>query len=173
MADRKNLGSSIEQRPKEVEDRATPLHWEGDLVKGVRRKNQPALMTLTERTTRFEVVIKIPDYRASTCQRLLQKEIDQHPDWFKTLTFDNGSEFADMTKIKNCQIYFAHPYSPWERGTNENCNGLLRQFFPKGKSMKDKTATYVQQATNAINHKHRRILQYHTAEELFKQYISS
>ncbi len=59
---KKNLGNSIEQRPKEVEDRATPLHWEGDLVKGVRRKNQPALMTLTERTTRFEVVIKIPDY---------------------------------------------------------------------------------------------------------------
>ena len=82
---RKNLGSSIEQRPKEVEDRATPLHWEGDLVKGVRRKNQTALMTLTERTTRFEVVIKIPDYRASTCQRLFQKEIDQHPDCFKTI----------------------------------------------------------------------------------------
>ncbi|ALJ24448.1 transposase [Lactobacillus gallinarum] len=143
------------------------------MVKGVRRKNQPALMTLTERTARFEVVIKIPDYRASTCQRLLQKEIDQHPDWFKTITFDNGSEFADMTKIKNCQIYFAHPYSPWERGTNENCNGLLRQFFPKNKSKKDKTAAYFQQATNAINHKHRRILQYHTAEELFKQYISS
>ncbi|MDK7181676.1 IS30 family transposase, partial [Corynebacterium riegelii] len=79
-----------------------------------------------ERTTRFEVVIKIPDYRASTCQRLLQKEIDRHPAWFKSITFDNGSEFADMTKIKGCQIYFAHPYSPWERGTNENCNGLLR-----------------------------------------------
>ncbi|MEK3614227.1 IS30 family transposase, partial [Lactobacillus crispatus] len=62
---------------------------------------------------------------------------------------------------------------PWERGTNENCNGLLRQFFPKGKSMKDKSKAYVQQATDAINHKHRRILQYHTAEELFKQYISS
>ena len=136
-------------------------------------KNQPALMTLTERTTRFEVVIKIPDYRASTCQRLLQKEIDRHPAWFKSITFDNGSEFADMTKIKGCQIYFAHPYSPWERGTNENCNGLLRQFFPKGKSMKDKSKAYVQQATDAINHKYRRILQYHTAEELFKQYISS
>ncbi|TDM70172.1 IS30 family transposase, partial [Lactobacillus crispatus] len=63
---KKHLGNSIEQRPKEVEDRKAPLHWEGDLVKGVRRKNQPALMTLTERTTRFEVVIKIPDYRAST-----------------------------------------------------------------------------------------------------------
>ncbi|MDX5061308.1 IS30 family transposase [Lactobacillus crispatus] len=136
-------------------------------------KKQPVLMTLTERTTRFEVVIKIPDYRASTCQRLLQKEIDRHPDWFKSITFDNGSEFADMTKIKGCQIYFAHPYSPWERGTNENCNGLLRQFFPKGKSMKDKSKAYVQQATNAINHKYRRILQYQTAEELFKQYISS
>ena len=171
---KKRLGNSIEQRPKEIEDRKTPLHWEGDLVKGVRRKNQPALMTLIERTIRFEVVIKIPDYRASTCQRLLQKEIDRHPDWFKSITFDNGSEFADMTKIKGCQIYFAHPYSPWERGTNENCNGLLRQFFPKGKSMKDKSKAYVQQATNAINHKHRRIPpQYQTAEELFKQYISS
>ncbi|WP_133467914.1 IS30 family transposase, partial [Lactobacillus crispatus] len=170
---KKHLGNSIEQRPKEIEDRKAPLHWEGDLVKGVRRKNQPALMTLTERTTRFEVVIKIPDYRASTCQRLLQKEIDRHPAWFKSITFDNGSEFADMTKIKGCQIYFAHPYSPWERGTNENCNGLLRQFFPKGKSMKDKSKAYVQQATDAINHKYRQILQYHTAEELFKQYISS
>ncbi|MCT7690871.1 MAG: hypothetical protein N5837_06725 [Lactobacillus crispatus] len=58
----------------------------------------------------LEVVIKIPDYRASTCQRLLQKEIDRHPKWFKSITFDNGSEFADMTKIKHCQIYFAHPY---------------------------------------------------------------
>jgi IS30 family transposase len=140
---KKNLGDSIENRPEEVEDRKTPLHWEGDLVKGVKRKNQPALMTLTERTTRFEVVIKIPDYRASTCLRLLQEEIDKHPDWYKSITFDNGSEFAEMIKIKNCDIYFAHPYSPWERGTNENCNGLLRQFFPKGQSMKDKTDDYV------------------------------
>ena len=92
---------------KKLKTEKFPLHWEGDLVKGVRRKNQPALMTLTERTTRFEVVIKIPDYRASTCQRLLQKEIDRHPNWFKSITFDNGSEFADMTKIKGCQIYFA------------------------------------------------------------------
>src|SRR5699024_279433 len=81
--------------------------------------NQPALRTLSERTTRLEVVIKIRDYRASTCQRLLQKEIDRHPDWFKSITFDNGSECADMTEIKGCQIYFAHPYSPWERGSNE------------------------------------------------------
>ena len=79
-----------------------------------------------------------------------------------------------MTKIKGCQIYFATSIFSWERGTNENCNGLLRQFFPKGQnSMKDKSAAYVQQATDAINRKHRRILQYHTAEELFKQYISS
>ena len=84
-------------------------------------------MTLTERTTRFEVVIKIPDYRASTCQRLLQKEIDQHPDWFKTIT---GSEFADMTKIKNCQIYFAHPYSPGERGTNEKLQRSFASILP-------------------------------------------
>lgn len=170
---KKNLGNSIEKRPKEVENRQIPGHWEGDLVKGVRRKNQPALMTLTERTTRFEVVVKIPDYRAETCQKLLQKEINKHPDWYKSITFDNGSEFADMAKIKGCQIYFAHPYSPWERGTNENCNGLLRQFFPKGQSMKDKTEEYVQKAAQAINRKHRRILHYQTAESLFKQAMSS
>lgn len=170
---RKHLGNSIEQRPKEVENRQVPLHWEGDLVKGVKRKNQPALMTLTERKTRFEIVIKIPDYHASTCLKLLQQEINKHPNWFKTITFDNGSEFSELNQIKGCDIYFAHPYSPWERGTNENCNGLLRQFFPKGKSMKDKSNAYVLKATKAINHKHRRILQYRTAEELFKQCLSS
>lgn len=170
---KKNLGNSIEERPKEVMGRETPLHWEGDLVKGVRRKNQSALMTLTERMTRFEVVIKIPDYRAATCLKFLQAEIDKHPNWYKTITFDNGSEFAALKQIQNCKIYFAHPYSPWERGTNENCNGLLRQFFPKGQSMQNKTTDYVQKATKAINCKHRRILHYQTAENLFKQYVSS
>lgn len=167
----KHLGNSIEQRPKEVESRKVPLHWEGDLVKGVRRKNQAALMTLTERKTRFEIIIKIPDYHADTCRRVLQQEIDKHPEWFKTITFDNGSEFSELSQVTGCDIYFAHPYSPWERGTNENCNGLIRQFFPKGQSMKDVTKAYVQKAASAINHKHRRILQYHTASELFKQCI--
>ena len=130
-------------------------------------------MILTERTTRFEAVIKIPDYRPVLAKGCFQKEINKHPAWLKLITFDNDSEFADMTKIKHCKINFAHQYSPWERGTNDSCNGLLCQSFPKSKSMKDKSAAYVQQATDAINHKYRRILQYHTAEELFKQCISS
>jgi len=169
----KRLGPSIENRPQEVAHRKVPFHWEGDLVKGVRRKNQPALMTLTERKTRFEIVAMIPDYHASTCLNTLQGIIDQHPKWFKSITFDNGSEFSTLTKIKGVAIYYAHPYSPWERGSNEQCNGLLRQFFPKGKSMHNKTNNYVQRAMKAINEKPRKLLHYHTAQELFSKTLAS
>ena len=169
----KRLGPTIEDRPQEVEQRQVPDHWEGDLVKGVRRKNQPALMTLTERKTRFEIVTMIPDYHASTCLNTLQGIINRHPKWFKSITFDNGSEFSTLTKITGAVIYYAHPYSPWERGSNEQCNGLLRQFFPKGKSMRNKSSSYVQKAMKAINDKPRKLLHYHTAKELFSKTLAS
>ena len=134
----------------------------GDLVKGVRRKNQPALMTLTERLTRFEIVIKIPNYRAGTCRQELQKVINYHPNWFNSITFDNGAEFSTLAKIRHAKIYFAHPYSPWERGSNENNNGLLRQFYPKGQPIKQfpslpppSSPSYQYQAPQASSLPHR------------------
>lgn len=168
----KHLGVSIEQRPKSVDSRLEPFHWEGDLVKGIRRKDQPALMTLTERKTRFEIVALIPNYHAHTCRIALQHIVDAHPKWFKTITFDNGAEFSELSQVRHTKIYFAHPYSPWERGTNENCNGLLRQFFPKGKPINQSPA-YLQRATQAINDRPRRILSYHTARECLNQYLVS
>lgn len=129
-------------------------------------------MTLTERCTRFKITVKIPNYHADTCFQLLQKLVNQHQSWFKSITFDNGAEFSKLAQIKHTKIYFAHPYSPWERGSNEQCNGLLRQFFPKGQSMADKSIEYIHQAAKAINNKPRKILHYHTANELFHQLIS-
>ena len=162
----KHLGNSIEQRPKRVNKRQEPFHWEGDLVKGVRRRNQPALMTLTERVTRFEIVIQIPNYRANTCRLALQRVVNYHPEWFKSITFDNGSEFSQLAKIRRTKIYFAHPYSPWERGSNENCNQLLRQFYPKGKPI-NPSLVYLHESVQAINNKPRKILNYQTAQECF------
>ena len=91
----KRLGVSIEKRPQKINPPHRPFYWEGDLVKGGRRKNQPALMTLTERLTRFEIVIKIPNYRAETCRQELQKVINYHPNWFNSEVFLTTSVVVD------------------------------------------------------------------------------
>ncbi|PIO82097.1 IS30 family transposase [Pediococcus damnosus] len=155
---KKILGTSIEERPKSVTERTAFGNWEGDLVKGRRVASEPALLTLTERMSRFEIIIKLPDYHAQTCLDALQKVIDQYPGWFKSITFDNGSEFSKLTQIKGTKIYFAHPFSPWERGSNENTNGLIREYIPKGRSLKQFTEAQIHQVQNAINDKPRKIL---------------
>ncbi|MFT9105639.1 MAG: IS30 family transposase, partial [Lacticaseibacillus paracasei] len=121
----------------------------------------PALMTLPARYSRPELIVKIPDYHADTCLKALQDTIDDYgAKEFESITFDNGSEFAKLSEIVGTQIYFAHPYSPWERGTNENANGLLREFFPKGKSLRAVTLVEIQAVQSALNHRPRRILNY-------------
>ncbi|EKQ12329.1 IS30 family transposase [Lacticaseibacillus paracasei] len=158
---KKIYGDSIELRPAAVNDRTGVGHWEGDLVKGIRLADEPALMTLTERYSRTEIIVKIPDYHADTCLKALQDTIDDYgAKEFESITFDNGSEFAKLSEIVGTQIYFAHPYSPWERGTNENANGLLREFFPKGKSLRAVTLVEIQAVQSALNHRPRRILNY-------------
>jgi IS30 family transposase len=132
-----NLGESIENRPKAVDDRLGVGHWEGDLVKGKRVESEPALVTLTERYSRTEIIVKLPDYHAETCRRALQETIDAYGSGeFDSITFDNGPEFSALASVIGTKIYFAHPYSPWERGSNENAKGLLREYFPKGKSFR-------------------------------------
>ena len=154
-----NLGESIENRPKAVDGRLGVGHWEGDLVKGKRVESEPALMTLTERYSRTEIIVKLPDYHAETCRRALQATIDDYgAKEFDSITFDNGSEFSSLASVTGTKIYFAHPYSPWERGSNENANGLLREYFPKGKSFKRVTLEEIQAVQSALNHRPRRSL---------------
>lgn len=155
------LGKSIEDRPSIVDDRTEIGHWEGDLVKAKRVESEPAIMTLTERVSRLEIIVKLPNYHADTCQAALQSVVDDYGSQnFKTITFDNGSEFALLDNVSGTDIYFAHPYSPWERGSNENANGLLREFFPKGKSFKDATLVDIQAVQYTMNHRPRRSLEY-------------
>ncbi|WP_270235932.1 IS30 family transposase [Lacticaseibacillus suilingensis] len=153
------LGASIEDRPAVVDGRRGVGHWEGDLVKGKRVDTEPALMTLTERYSRTEIIVKLPNYKAATCLQALQNTIDDYgAKEFNTITFDTGSEFAALSQVKGTKIYFAHPYSPWERGSNENANGLLQEYFPKGKSFKHVTLNEIQAVQSALNHRPRRTL---------------
>jgi len=125
---------SIEERPKEVEGRIIPGHWEGDLIIG--KNNRSALGTLVERTTRTTILVPIKNRRADNVAKAFAKEIKKLPQQMKlSMTYDQGREMAQhklFTNITGVKVYFAHPRSPWERGTNENTNGLIRQFFPKG-----------------------------------------
>lgn len=164
----KVLGTSIDERPDIVNERTTIGDWEGDLVKGKRTVNEPAVMTLTDRLSRFEIIVKIPNYHADTCRDALQGIIDKYgADKFHSVTFDNGSEFSLLNQVKGVKVYFAHPYSPWERGSNENQNGLIREFMPKGKSMRDYDDDYVAKVQDTLNHRLRKSLNYLSASEAF------
>ncbi|WP_179394117.1 MULTISPECIES: IS30 family transposase [Lacticaseibacillus] len=160
-------GQSIEERPEEVQDRQIIGHWEGDLVKGTRVEDEPALMTMTERVTHFEIILKLPNYHAETCLQGLQSILDDYgAEHFKTVTFDNGSEFSKLSEVTGTSVFYAHPYSPWERGTNERANSLIREFIPKGRSLHDYDITDIQSFQDALNQRPRRSLDYHCAAEL-------
>lgn len=127
-------------------------------------------MTLTERVTRFELIIKIPNYHAQTCLDELQAVINERgTSQFKSITFDNGSEFSLLDQVKGTQIYFAHPYSSWERGSNENANGQIREYIPKGESLKNYTENQIQQIQDALNNRIRKSIHYLSAEAYYQQ----
>lgn len=166
---------SIEERPKEVEDRTIPGHWEGDLIVG--KNNRSALGTLVERTTRTVILIPIKNREAETVAKAFAKEVKKLPQQMKlTMTYDQGREMARHKLFNNLtgvKVYFAHPRSPWERGTNENTNGLIRQYFPKGTEFNKVSRYEVKKAQHQLNGRPRKVLNYHTPYEVFNQLINS
>lgn len=169
-------GLSIEHRPFEPEDRSEFGHWEGDTIIGSNKiKNSGAILTLVERKTRFQMVVKLKNRKAKTVRKAFYKLKDLYPDYdlksiFKSITFDNGGEFSDwahIAKYLGITIYFAHPYSSWERGSNENCNKLLRKFLPKSCNINAYSEEYIMNSNDLINIKIRKILGYKSSLELF------
>ena len=152
----------IDERPAEVLTREIPGHWEGDLVLGKNRES--AIGTLVERTSRFLIIVPLKKKDASSVRKAFEKAFKEIPKHLKlSLTYDNGTEMAQhkiFTKNTKIKVYFAHPYSPWERPTNENTNGLIRDYFPKGTDFKLVTAKQLNQIQNQINERHRKTLQY-------------
>lgn len=172
-------GTSIEERPFTPEDRTEFGHWEGDTIVGSRNiKNSGAILTLVERKTRFQLTIKMKDRKANTvfkALKLLKKKYSELNDYklsdiFKSITFDNGVEFSkwkDIEKFLKTKTFFAHPFSSFERGSNENGNKLLRLFFPKGCNFNDYSEDDIIRANDLINTKIRKILNYKSSLELF------
>jgi len=166
---------SIEERPKEVADRIIPGHWEGDLIVG--KNNRSALGTLVERTTRTTILIPVKSKSAEDVAKAFAKEVKKLPKQMKlTMTYDQGREMANhklFTNITGVKVYFAHPRSPWERGTNENTNGLIRQFFPKGTDFTKVSRYEVKRAQHLLNGRPRKTLNFQTPYEVFNKLIRS
>ena len=164
---------SIEERPKEVTSRTIPGHWEGDLMVG--QRNASAIGTLVERTTRMTFIVKLRNQDASTIRKVFGEEFRSLPKGLKrTLTYDQGGEMSQhklFTKETAITVYFAHPHSPWERGTNENTNSLLRQYFPKGTDFSKISRTKLKEVQDELNDRPRKTLDWHTPHEKFSEVL--
>lgn len=165
---------SISERPKAVKNRIVPGHWEGDLIVG--KNHASALGSLVERTTRLTLLVPLTAKDAFTVRTAFTRAFKRIPTKFKkTLTYDRGSEmsehtlFTQATKIK---VFFADPQSPWQRGTNENTNGLVRQYFPKGTDFRVVSPTAIAEAEQQLNSRPRKTLNYYTPSERFYTLIT-
>ena len=176
-------GESIEKRPKEVDTREEFGNWEMDTVKGKRGKSKNSLLVLTERKTRDEIIFKLPAHTAEAVvdalDRLERKWGAMFKEVFKTITVDNGSEFAYCEELERSilgegqrtKVYYCHPYSSWERGTNEVTNKMIRRKVPKGTNFDGKTEEEIAAIEEWVNNYPRRIHGYHSARELFEEEV--
>jgi IS30 family transposase len=180
----------ISQRPAEIEDRAVPGHWEGDLIIGTGRS---AIGTLVERTTRFTVLLHLPraegwgtqapvkngpalgGYGAEAMRAAIAAQMTAMPEQLRrSLTWDRGGELAQHARLRietGIAVYFADPHSPWQRATNENTNGLLRQYFPKGTDLSRWSAEEIQAVAGALNSRPRKALGYKTPAETLNEHL--
>lgn len=180
---RASAGESIENRPEEAKDREIFGHWEMDTVKGKRGVTKSCMLVLTERKTRDEIIIKMKDQGAASVvealDRLERKYGDMFYKIFRSITVDNGVEFADYEGLersvlkegKRTFVFYCHPYSSWERGTNENNNRLIRRHIPKGVDFEDTTDAEITYIEEWINNYPRGIFDYKTSAELFEEEI--
>lgn len=158
----------ISERPEAVESREEQGHWEGDTVIGKDKKH--CLLTLVERKTGYTLIRKLSARTKAEVTEEASKVLEAYLPYFKTITFDNGTEFHDFALLEerfSIKCYFATPYHSWERGTNENTNGLIRQYIPKGECMKPIGQVWCDEVADALNTRPRKRLGYKTPKELF------
>ncbi|TXT28386.1 MAG: Fis family transcriptional regulator [Rhodocyclaceae bacterium] len=165
---------SISERPVTADDRAVPGHWEGDLLFGDRNSQ---IATLVERNSRYVMLVKVARQDTKTVINALIKNARKLPqELYKSLTWDRGKEMADHTRFTlatDIKVYFCDPHSPWQRGTNENTNGLLRQYFPKGKDISAYSQAQLNTVARKLNERPRKTLNYKTPAEQFSQSVAS
>ena len=165
---------SIRERPASVDDRAVPGHWEGDLIFGTKNSQ---IATLVERHTRYVMLAKVNGKDTETVINALIKQAHKLPkELYKSLTWDRGSEMADhrrFTLATDIDVYFCDPQSPWQRGSNENTNRLLRQYFPKGTDLSEHSQARLNAVARQLNERPRKTLDYETPAERFNACVAS
>ena len=172
---KKILGQSIDERPAEINERKIFAHWEIDCVL-LKRSKEKVLLTLVERLSR-QTIIRLLDGKTAACVSQAMAKLRTEYGWtfesvFKSVTADNGSEFAELTSSfsdTSTQVYYAHPFSSWERGTNERNNGMIRRFIPKGFDPVKVTKALIQKVETWLNHYPRKILGYATSFDIFSE----
>jgi IS30 family transposase len=165
---------SIRERPAEAEDRAVPGHWEGDLLIGA---NQSQIATLVERSTRYVMLARVPSKDTETVTNALIKQARKLPrELYKSLTWDRGTEMAGHKRFSlatDVKVFFCDPQSPWQRGSNEQINGLLRQYFPKGMDLSNVDQNHLNAIARRLNERPRKTLEYHSPAEKLAECVAS
>ena len=171
-----NKGKSIRKRDKSVYKREVAGHWEADTVVSGLGKSKACFATLAERKTRFYIAVKMPNRKADTMAKTIIETLSQFPDKLvKSITCDRGTEFANWKDIENalnCDVYFADPYCAWQKGSNENSNGLLREFYPKGRNLSRVSPKTLKKNLALINARPRKVLNFRSPQSLWESELT-